>query len=128
MSSLTPFKINTSKNLCTFCISLISGHLKSPIINTSVNFHFKLPRINTSRKSGGGGSSRASDQDASPEESATRDLYLPVNRQPCVAIPSAAPKVRRGEHSCPCEVGGDWIEKRLGGKVQRRTGKNACAT
>jgi hypothetical protein len=58
-----------------------------------------------------GGSSRASDQDASPEESPTRDLYVPVNRQPCVAIPSAAPKVRRGEHSCPCEVGGIGLRK-----------------
>ena len=55
--TLSPFRINTSKKLCTFCISLICGHLKSPIINTSVNFDFKLPIINTSKKSGGGGSS-----------------------------------------------------------------------
>ena len=55
MSNLTPFKINTSRNFCTFCISLISGHLKSPIINTSANFDFKPPRINTSKKHGGGG-------------------------------------------------------------------------
>ena len=57
MSNLTPFKINTSRNLCTFCISLIRSHLKPPIINTSVNFDFKLPRINTCKKTGGGGSS-----------------------------------------------------------------------
>jgi hypothetical protein len=52
---LSPFRINTSKNLCAFCISLISGHLKSVIINTSVNFDLKPPRINTSKKQGGGG-------------------------------------------------------------------------
>jgi len=55
MSNLTPFKINTSKNSCAFRISLISGQLKSSIINTSVNFVFKLPIINTSKKTGGGG-------------------------------------------------------------------------
>jgi hypothetical protein len=54
---LSPFKINTSKNVCTFRISLISGHLKSLVINTSVNFDFKPPIINTSKKQGGGGSS-----------------------------------------------------------------------
>jgi hypothetical protein len=54
---LSPFRINTSKNLCTFCISLISGHLKSPIINTSKIFDFKPPIISTSKKTGGGGSS-----------------------------------------------------------------------
>jgi hypothetical protein len=54
---LTSFRINTSKNLCTFCISLIGGQLKSPIINTSTNFDFKFSRINTSTKHGGGGSS-----------------------------------------------------------------------
>ena len=54
---LSLFRINTSKNFCAFRISLISGHLKSPIINTSVNFDFKLSRINTSKKTGGGGSS-----------------------------------------------------------------------
>ena len=57
MSNLSPFKINTYRNFCTFCISLIRGHLKSSIINTSVNFDFKLPIINTSKKKGGGGSS-----------------------------------------------------------------------
>jgi hypothetical protein len=57
MSNLNPFRINTSKNSCTFCISLISGHLKSSTINTSVNFDSKLPIINTSEKTGGGGSS-----------------------------------------------------------------------
>jgi hypothetical protein len=57
MPSLTPFKINTSKNSCTTCISLIHGHLNSPIINTSINFDFKLPIISTSKKTGGGGSS-----------------------------------------------------------------------
>jgi hypothetical protein len=55
MSNLTSFRINTSKNLCTFCISLISGHLKSLTISTSVNFDAKPPRINTSTKHGGGG-------------------------------------------------------------------------
>jgi hypothetical protein len=57
MSNVTTFKINTSKNSCTFCISLIRGHLKSSIISTSVNFDFKPPIINTSEKTGGGGSS-----------------------------------------------------------------------
>jgi len=55
MSNLTPFKINTSKNFRNFCISLISSDLKSPIINTSVNFDFKPSRINTSTKTGGRG-------------------------------------------------------------------------
>jgi len=54
---LSLFRINTSKNFCAFRISLISGRLKSPIINTSVNFDFKFSRINTSTKTGGGGSS-----------------------------------------------------------------------
>ena len=31
-SNLSPFRINTSKNLCTFRISLISGHLKRDYI------------------------------------------------------------------------------------------------
>ena len=50
MSDLSPFKINTSENFRNFCISLICGRLKSPIINTSVNFDFKPSRINTSKK------------------------------------------------------------------------------
>jgi hypothetical protein len=54
---LSPFRINTSKNLCTFCISLIRGHLKSPIINTSIKTRSKSPRINTSEKRVGEGSS-----------------------------------------------------------------------
>jgi len=54
---LSPFRINTSKILCTFCISLIYGHFKSPIINTSTKNDFMSPGINTSRKTGGGGSS-----------------------------------------------------------------------
>ena len=57
MSYLSIFKINTSKNSCTFCISLISGHLKSSIINTSMIFDFKPSIINTSKKHGGWGSS-----------------------------------------------------------------------
>ena len=67
-SHLSPFRINTSKNFRTFCISLISGHLKSPIINTSTIFDFKLPRINTSRKTGGGGpvATRVATGDARP--------------------------------------------------------------
>jgi len=52
---LSLFRINTSKNFCAFRISLISGRLKSPIINTSVNFDFKFSRINTSTKTGGWG-------------------------------------------------------------------------
>jgi hypothetical protein len=65
---LSPCRINTSKNLCRFYISLISGHLKSPIINTSTIFDFKLPRINTSRKTGGGGpvATRVATGDARP--------------------------------------------------------------
>ena len=55
MSKLSPFRINTSKNFQRFCISLICSHLKSSPINTSVIFDFKLPRINTSEKSGGRG-------------------------------------------------------------------------
>jgi len=54
-SDLSPFRINTSKNSCTFRISLISGQLKSPIINTSANSGFKLFIINTSKKHGGWG-------------------------------------------------------------------------
>ena len=55
MPSLSLFRINTSKNFRHFCISLINGRLKSSIINTSVNFDFKLSRINTSTKTGGRG-------------------------------------------------------------------------
>ena len=55
MSSLTPFRINTSKNFRVFCISLICGQLKSSTINTSVIFDSKPPTINTSTKTGGWG-------------------------------------------------------------------------
>jgi hypothetical protein len=55
MSNLSPFKINTSKNSCTFYISPISGHLKSPIISTSRKNDRTSSRINTSKKTGGGG-------------------------------------------------------------------------
>ena len=58
----------------------------SPLkINTSVNFDFKPPRINTSKKRVGvgvqlqlvaTGDGRASDQDARPEESATQEPSL----------------------------------------------------
>jgi len=37
MWDLTPFKINTSKNYCTFCIAFITNHFNSPRINTSKN-------------------------------------------------------------------------------------------
>jgi len=57
MRSLSPFKINTSKNFRGFCIWFISGHLKSSIINTSKKIDFKPPRINTSKKRQGVGSS-----------------------------------------------------------------------
>jgi len=56
MSNLSLFRINTSKNFRAFCILLISGRLKSFIINTSANLDLKLSRINTSKKTGGGGS------------------------------------------------------------------------
>jgi hypothetical protein len=56
-SDLSPFRINTSKNLRTFRIAHIRNDLKSPIINTSMKNEFKFPRSNTSEKSGGGGSS-----------------------------------------------------------------------
>jgi len=55
MSNLRAFKINTYKNFCTFCISLISRRLKSTIINTSTIFDFNPSIINTSDKTGGGG-------------------------------------------------------------------------
>ena len=54
---LSPFRINTSKNSRTFCILLIRGQLNSPIINTSAKKRSKSPGINTSEKTGGGGSS-----------------------------------------------------------------------
>ena len=37
MWHLSPFKINTSKNYCTFCIAFITNHFNSPRINTSKN-------------------------------------------------------------------------------------------
>ena len=91
-SDLSPFRINTSKNSCTFRISLISRELKSFRINTSVNFDFKSSRINTSKKTGGGGSSCNKLQLATfavlptgrrrhPEESAKRDLS--AQPKPC---------------------------------------------
>jgi hypothetical protein len=97
MSSLTPFEINSSKNLRAFCISLISGHLKSPIINTSANFDFKLPRINTSKKMGGGpvatlvatgGGRISAGRQASPSrvrlpQRARRDPFRPLVSQSC---------------------------------------------
>ena len=52
---LSPFRINTSKNLCAFCISLISGRLKSPIMNTSMKNDSNSSIINTSKKPGVGG-------------------------------------------------------------------------
>jgi hypothetical protein len=52
---LSSFRINTSKNLCRFCISLNYRDLKSPTINTSMKNDFKFSRINTSTKTGGGG-------------------------------------------------------------------------
>jgi len=54
MSNISPFKINTSKNLRDFCISLIDGRLKSSVINTSMKNDFKPPIINTSKKRVGG--------------------------------------------------------------------------
>ncbi len=56
-SNLSPFRINTSKNSCIFYISLISGQLKSSIINTSMKNDFKFFIITTSEKTGGWGSS-----------------------------------------------------------------------
>jgi len=97
---LSPCRINTSKNLCRFYISLISGHLKSPIINTSVNFDFKPSRINTSKKHGGGWrSSRASGQGCESRAqrgiSLSRHLfhlrgYLGIARQRRRSAPRAA--------------------------------------
>jgi hypothetical protein len=52
--NLSPFRINTSKKLCIFHISFISGHLKSSIINTSMKNASKSSIINTSKKHGGG--------------------------------------------------------------------------
>lgn len=54
MCHLSPFKISTSKNSCAFCISLINGQLKSPVINTSKKNALKSPRIKTSKKQVGG--------------------------------------------------------------------------
>jgi hypothetical protein len=47
-SSTNSCRINTSKNISLFCISLISNHLKPTRINTSGNKDLKSPRINTS--------------------------------------------------------------------------------
>jgi hypothetical protein len=54
-SDLSPFRINTSKNFCAFCIAHIRNGLKLPIINTSKKNDFNSSRINTSEKQGGGG-------------------------------------------------------------------------
>jgi hypothetical protein len=57
-SNLSPFRINTSKNFCNLCISLISGRLKSSVINTSEKNHPKPSKINTSKKHGRGEGNR----------------------------------------------------------------------
>jgi hypothetical protein len=54
MWHLSPCRINTSKNSCTFCISLITRDLKSPIINTSMKNALNSSGINTSKKQAGG--------------------------------------------------------------------------
>jgi hypothetical protein len=54
MRHLSPFKINTSKNFCTFRIALTTSDLKPPIINTSMKNGLKSPAINTSKKQAGG--------------------------------------------------------------------------
>jgi hypothetical protein len=41
-------RINTSKNILSFCISFNGNHLKSTRINTSGNKDLKSPRISTS--------------------------------------------------------------------------------
>jgi len=84
MSSLTHFRINTSKYFRVFCISLISGQLKSSVMNTSAIFDVNLPRINTSTKTGGRGlqlqlatfALLPAGRRRHPEESATRDLSV----------------------------------------------------
>ena len=55
MMQLTPFKINTSKKSCHFRIALILNDFKPIRINTSTISPLKPPRINTSKKHGGGG-------------------------------------------------------------------------
>jgi len=54
MMQLTPFKINTSKKSCHFRIALILNDFKPIRINTSTISPLKPPRINTSKKHGGG--------------------------------------------------------------------------
>ena len=54
MMQLTPFKINTSKKSCHFRIALILNDFKPIRINTSTIAPIKPPRINTSKKHGGG--------------------------------------------------------------------------
>ena len=54
---ITPFRINTSKKSWHFRIALITNGFNSTRINTSAIFHFNPPRINTSKKHGGGGGS-----------------------------------------------------------------------
>jgi hypothetical protein len=54
MRPLSPFRINTSKKSWRSSIAFIPNDFNSTRINTSVFFRFKSPRINTSKKRGGG--------------------------------------------------------------------------
>ena len=74
-SDLNPFRINTSRNVCTFRIPLISCHLKSPIINTSrkhggwgVQLQLQLQLATAAFLPAGGR--------RHPQESATKDLSV----------------------------------------------------